>query len=286
MPTPTHGTDGGSDRGTGALLARRSNAVSHKNMADTHRSSPTENMQWCGKCGGEFPRTAEFFLPNKECRNGLTKTCRVCWRAYHRLWRLAHPEAIRRRVLEDRKRCADRTARRARIIAYLKPFRERARRLRSGIWERARKENLPFDDEVITTGFFTAWLSVAPCCPCCGVRFDIETERDGKPRNDSPSVDRINPKKGYVIGNIALICWRCNNLKRDATAEELECVARWMRSVSSGYEVDDTANRSKLIEVLRIADGSQEPDSRLYERIAKASLWRAGGRSYRRKDID
>jgi hypothetical protein len=30
-----------------------------------------------------------------------------------------------------------------------------------------------------------------------------------------------------------LICWRCNNLKRDATADELETIAQWMRQHSA-----------------------------------------------------
>jgi hypothetical protein len=41
-------------------------------------------------------------------------------------------------------------------------------------------------------------------------------------------VDRINPALGYVPGNIAVISWRANNLKRDAAAAELRRIADWM----------------------------------------------------------
>lgn len=54
--------------------------------------------------------------------------------------------------------------------------------------------------------------------------------------NNSPSVDRFVPSMGYVIGNVHLICWRCNNLKRDATPEELLGVAQWMSDVQMRNE--------------------------------------------------
>jgi len=59
---------------------------------------------------------------------------------------------------------------------------------------------------------------------------------DGKKKNNSPSIDRIVPALGYVRGNVALLCWRCNNLKRDATAAELQKVVDWMKSRSRLWE--------------------------------------------------
>lgn len=43
----------------------------------------------------------------------------------------------------------------------------------------------------------------------------------GSRTNSTPSLDRIIPKKGYVRGNIIVISWRANLLKRDATIKEL-----------------------------------------------------------------
>ena len=65
-------------------------------------------------------------------------------------------------------------------------------------------------------------------CLCCGIKLDIKFKHDKKPHNNSPSLDRFYPKLGYVKGNVFLICWRCNNLKRDATANELRTIANWM----------------------------------------------------------
>lgn len=46
----------------------------------------------------------------------------------------------------------------------------------------------------------------------------------------SPSLDRIENTKGYVRGNVAVICLRCNRLKNHGTAAEHRRIADWMDS--------------------------------------------------------
>lgn len=65
-------------------------------------------------------------------------------------------------------------------------------------------------------------------CAILGVRLRPSSCGSAKP--NSYSIDRINPRCGYVPGNIAVISHRANQIKNDATAEELEAVARWLRS--------------------------------------------------------
>jgi len=64
-------------------------------------------------------------------------------------------------------------------------------------------------------------------CPCCGRDFLIVPVL-GPVTDASPSLDRLDSKVGYVPGNVAVICYRCNILKRDATASELRAIADWM----------------------------------------------------------
>ena len=57
-------------------------------------------------------------------------------------------------------------------------------------------------------------------CPISGV--DLLWERGhGKPKDNSPSLDRIDPNKGYTPDNVWLISYRMNRIKNDATKEEL-----------------------------------------------------------------
>lgn len=64
-----------------------------------------------------------------------------------------------------------------------------------------------------------------PECACCHCALD----RSRKNRDRSPTLDRHDTAKGYVMGNIRVICHRCNRLKSDATIEELEAILAYMR---------------------------------------------------------
>ena len=67
-------------------------------------------------------------------------------------------------------------------------------------------------------------------CPCCGIKFDLSYQKEkGRPPINGISYDRIDCTKGYVLGNVSIICWRCNTIKRDATLDELETIVRYMR---------------------------------------------------------
>ena len=48
------------------------------------------------------------------------------------------------------------------------------------------------------------------------------------PSDNSPSLDLIDPSKGYVPGNVAIISWRANKLRSNATKEELLKVIEWV----------------------------------------------------------
>lgn len=73
-------------------------------------------------------------------------------------------------------------------------------------------------------------------CPVLGI--DIDYFKKGKGgSNNSPSIDRMDPEKGYVKGNVRIISQKANRLKQDASVEEqmqLLCYA-------TGISFDDLA---------------------------------------------
>ena len=61
-------------------------------------------------------------------------------------------------------------------------------------------------------------------CPIFKKEFKI-----GDPKKQfSPSLDRIYPERGYVIGNVVIISNRANTIKNNATSEEIMKVANWL----------------------------------------------------------
>jgi hypothetical protein len=62
-------------------------------------------------------------------------------------------------------------------------------------------------------------------CPILGVELDWFAEYR---KENSPSIDRINPKEGYIPGNVQIISWRANRIKNDGTAEEHQKIADYM----------------------------------------------------------
>lgn len=85
-----------------------------------------------------------------------------------------------------------------------------------------KRKNLPFNLEASD-------IIIPDICPVLNIPI-IFTDGFG-PRDNSPSIDRIRPKLGYVKGNIAVISFRANKIKTDATLEEIEKVANWLKNM-------------------------------------------------------
>jgi hypothetical protein len=65
-------------------------------------------------------------------------------------------------------------------------------------------------------------------CPALGVV--LERKEQSEDIAFSPSLDRLDPAKGYTKDNINIISFRANSLKSDATFEEFEAIYKWWKS--------------------------------------------------------
>ena len=65
-------------------------------------------------------------------------------------------------------------------------------------------------------------------CPILGLK--LERGKVDKNRDNTPSLDRVFPEKGYVPGNIAVMSYRANRIKNNGTAAEHRLIADWMDS--------------------------------------------------------
>lgn len=74
---------------------------------------------------------------------------------------------------------------------------------------RAKTKGLPFDIEVND-------IIIPSSCPVFGTMFIKNNHQL------APSLDRIDPVKGYVKGNVAVISNRANMLKGNASADDIK----------------------------------------------------------------
>lgn len=87
---------------------------------------------------------------------------------------------------------------------------------------RAKKNDIPFDLSYED-------IEIPTHCPVLGIPLLFVPSKLRVPSDNSPSLDRLDPSKGYVKGNVCVMSYRANMLKNNATAAELERIARWMR---------------------------------------------------------
>lgn len=88
---------------------------------------------------------------------------------------------------------------------------------------RATDAEIPFDltiDDIVIPLY----------CPALGIKLFIG-ERGS--RENSPSLDRIDPKLGYVKGNVIVISWRANRIKSNASYDEILKIGSWLEKMSN-----------------------------------------------------
>ncbi len=153
--------------------------------------------------------------PCKKCgdtRRYDSNCCPSCQQRRTAIWRAANPE---------RARAAD--------VAWTKANPEKAKEfqtrwrlgnpnkiLLASARRRSKKSGIPFNLTIED-------IVIPEKCPILG--FKLSPCSGGIPGHSSPSVDRIKPELGYVKGNVRVISWRANNLKRDASSTELLLIA-------------------------------------------------------------
>ena len=105
---------------------------------------------------------------------------------------------------------------------YQKTWRRnnRAYKMWDNAKQRAKRQVLPFTITVED-------IVIPETCPIFGTPL-IWSET---PTNDMPTLERIIPALGYVPGNIAVISFRANRIKNDASLAELKQLVAWLESL-------------------------------------------------------
>jgi hypothetical protein len=172
-------------------------------------------MKRCSKCKVEKP-LIEFHVQRGGRGDGYQAYCKDCKNKALNAWRLIHLEECREKERNWYKK--NPTKKRT---YWLK---NRDRHPELYLWkaakQRAHKDGLYF---TITPDD----IKIPVTCPVLGIpiSFGAKATED---RSHSPSLDRIDPKLGYVPGNIIVMSHKANTLKSNATVEELRALLAWM----------------------------------------------------------
>lgn len=155
-------------------------------------------MKYCRDCG-EL-KDASCFTKQVGVRDGLAPNCKPCANKLRRT--PAHRAKMRAKYRNPRRW-------KQVVIGMAKA--------------RARRDGMPFD-------LTTADIPIPSRCPVLGIPLVIGA---GAMAPNSPTLDRINPNKGYVRGNVAVISWLANKIKGDQTDPSIfERIAAYMRSAT------------------------------------------------------
>lgn len=137
------------------------------------------------------------------------RRCIVCNRTDAKEFAIANPSRVR----ATHKRYDERRRGDVRVWAL---------HMANSIRGRAKKKAIPFN---LTADDILAAIPSNRLCPALGIPL-IWGKRLSR---NSPSIDRLMPGEGYVVGNIAIISHKANSIKQDAIcSSELRRVADWM----------------------------------------------------------
>jgi hypothetical protein len=96
---------------------------------------------------------------------------------------------------------------------------------------RAKQKSIDFN---LTPEYLKKIFPKDNICPITGVNFQFGYKNQDKKNSDfAPSLDRIIPEKGYVEGNVIVVCNIANRVKSDSSIEVLKKVLNFYKKLKN-----------------------------------------------------
>lgn len=171
------------------------------------------NIHYCNRCKRQLP--VEKFSKQTSAPTGLSYACKDCYKQYFK----DNAERIKKRAREYHIENTEKISKKIRDKREARP----AVFLLHKAKERATKFSLPFS-------IVEADVQVPEFCPILNVKLVINKGTNGP---DSPTLDRIIPELGYTPENIQVISHRANQIKNDASIEELELIIAHLKKLQA-----------------------------------------------------
>lgn len=170
----------------------------------------------CKQCGVELIDD-NWYASFKKSYNYI---CKECAKKQSSKWITENKEKVRIYEKKSKSKRKEKNKENSKAYYHKRPD--------VGMWSRAKKraikKGIAFDIEVSD-------IVIPEQCPILGIILKVE---EGSSGASSPSLDRIDPTKGYVKGNIWVISHKANTVKSDLTLQELYTVLKNIERLTDG----------------------------------------------------
>lgn len=188
------------------------------------------NTKICSLC--KIEKKASEFAKCKTHKDGLQHQCKECKHTIMKNWRTQHPEYSKTYYIDNTERMKGNQIKRYRTKKNEEPWYIAY----CNIKQRAHEKQLEFnlDAEYIKS----IWTDI---CPILGIPLYCavfesglsRTQSKAKPMDNSPTIDRMDPNKGYVKGNVCVMSYRANMIKNCGSLEEHEKIVAFLKSIKT-----------------------------------------------------
>ncbi len=169
----------------------------------------------CNRCK-EIKSTNNFYIEGRGRGDGFRAICKPCSntdieKERAKLWRSKNPKKLtKQKAIEKNKlvKLGD---------LYIK------RSIRAALTRAKSKGYTNYDTKEALFKHLKSIGGVPEKCPILGIRL----EYGGGSASCSPSLDRIDVRKGYVVGNLWYISARANMMKNNASFKELQKFSKY-----------------------------------------------------------
>lgn len=193
----------------------------------THHADKVENFSWltldrnvgadeseptkeCTKCH-QVKRHSEYHKCGR-VHDGRRSICKSCMNIYYKN-REDKYEVARRTYREN-----NRALMREKNLRYQSTVPGRASNLWKTAMHRAKMKGIAFD---LPREWVIEKLKLG-ICEITGLEFELTKKKDRNYANPmAPSIDRIDPAKGYTLENSRMVVWGYNSLKACGTDEQV-----------------------------------------------------------------
>jgi transposase len=175
---------------------------------------PQENSKTtrkiCSYC--EQEKSINSFGKLNTRKDGLHYYCKDCSNTISRERRNRNPTAIRKIVQKSKTK-----------TRMENPYKARAQ----GMARSLNSKTIEVDKSYLTYKFLEKLLRENRYCNCCNKPLKL-LRKISESNHEIAVIDRIDSSKGYIKNNIAIICGRCNEIKREGTSKEHRQIADYI----------------------------------------------------------